>query len=426
MRRYSTVGKALFVTCLLPCLAACSDDTSSAAGSGGGGTGTGTGTGGDGGTGGGPDPAPAYAITIQVLGAEATDNQSYVVVTDTLDSDTRLSAKNGIEVAGRALGIGLEGGGAVFVAGDADATVTRYDLQKDGSLKAGATVSFQGKGVAKIGEYGAQFQVVSETKAYFFDGPTAQVVIWNPKEMTVTGSIPLGDLVVPDTILSFSTAPLRRGADLINFPAWRSGLQIPNKAAVVVVNSETDETTVVTDDRCGFLRDGVEGPDGKIYLATEAFGSAVHRLNAENAPAPCMLRFDPATKAFDPAFQVDLNTLFGDSTAGTLVGGPGNKAYLRVLDESVFEVQTDTNPRVLASAPAWTWASVTLGDTPTVEALAVGPSSGSLVMLFVGDRTFGLQFPQGESTNFLEIGEEGPGKVPLSAEGLVFSAVKLR
>lgn len=404
-------SKTLLLALFLPCLAACGDDTS------------------DGPRGGEPIiPAtgPAYAITVQVFGPDASDSQSYVTVTGTLDSDAPLSLDRGVEVLGRAIGAGPDGGGAVFVASDAAPTVTRYDLQANGSLKEGDTVSFQGKGLASLGEYGSQFQFISETKAYFFDGPTAQVVIWNPKEMTVTGEIPLDGLVIPDTTLSYSPAPLRRGDDVITFAGWRKGLVVPSQAAVVIVDSTTDEATIVTDDRCGYVRDGVEGPDGMIYLATEAFGAAVHRINPDNAVAPCLLRFDPETKQFDPNFHVELGALVDGGTAGSLIRGPGNEVYLRVLDEEAFEVKEDSHPRVLASAAAWRWARLTLGDSPEITLLDAEPSGGSVLSVSFEGRHFVLQYQGQESTTLRELGEAGPGEVTLSAPGLVFSAAKLR
>ena len=371
-------------------------------------------------------PAPLYAVTTQIIGADSANNQSYVVITDKLDG-AALSLDNAVEVAGRAIGAGPDGGGAVFVAADGAPNVTRYDLQADGTLKKGATVSFQGKGVGGIGEYGGQFQFVSETKAYFFDAATAQAVIWNPREMTVTGDIPLPGLVLPGAILTFTAAPLRRGNDVITFAGWRKGAaEVPSQTAVVVIDSTTDQATVATDTRCGYVRDGAFGPDGKIYMATEAFGSAVHRVNPANAPAPCLLRFDVAARQFDAGFHVALSTLVGGATAGMLVRGGGDSVYVRVLDETVITVEPTTNPRVLASAPAWKWARLTLGDAPTATLLDVAPSSGSVLALGLGDRQVVTFFQGRDRTTLVDVSATGPGAVAATTTGLVFSAVKVR
>jgi hypothetical protein len=376
---------------------------------------------------GGAPATPVYALTTQVIAAEGGNNISYVVVTDSLDG-TALVLDEAVEVAGRALGVGPTGGGAVFVAGDAGPTVTRYDLQADGTLDEGPTVSFLGKGVSAITEYGGQFQFVSDSKAYYFDGATAQMIIWNPREMTVTGSVALTDLVITGATLTFTAAPLQVGGDVVTFAGWRKGAaEVPSQAGVVVVDGATDEVTVVTDTRCGYVRDGALAADGKIYLATEAFGAAVHRVNSANAPAPCLLRFDPATATFDAGFQVALSSLFDGATAGSLIRGAGGSVYLRVLDETLAPIDGNTNARVLASALAWRWARVTLGDAPAATKLDVAPSGGSVVAVPVGDRQLVSVFQGRASTTLLDITADGPGATAAATTaGLVFSAVQLR
>ncbi|ACY14572.1 hypothetical protein [Haliangium ochraceum] len=380
----------------------------------------------------GPDSAPTpvegplYAVTTQVFGASPADTQSYVIVTDELEGNTELSLDDAIEVPGRALGVGPEDGDVVFVGGTAAPTVTRYDLSADGTLAEGETVSFQGKGLATIGEYGGQFQFISDTKAYFFDGATAQAVIWNPQDMSITGDIQLGDLVLADSTLTFTAAPLRIGDDIITFASWRKGLEVPSQTAVVVIDTTTDQATVAIDTRCGYVRDGIEGDDGMIYLATEAFGSAVYRLNEANAPAPCLLRFDPESGEFDAEFHVELGTLAEGATVGSLVRGPDGSAFVRVLDEDEFAIQPDTNPRVLASAQAWRWARLTLGDEPTITELDADANNGSVIMAELGARNFAFLFDGQSATSFLELSSDGPGAISTKTTGLVFSAVKMR
>jgi hypothetical protein len=386
------------------------------------------GTGGQGGGGAGApaeDPDAIYALTTQIFGE--TENQSYVLLTKTLDENTELSLDDAVvEIAGRALGTGPDEGGVLFVASELAPTITRYDLTENGGLSGGSSVSFLGRGVTKFGEYGGQFQYVSEEKAYWFDGPTAQVVVWNPSTMKVTGSVSLASLAHEGEVLSFTAAPVWKGDKLYTFAAWRAGLVVSERVAVVVVDTATDTATIVEDTSCGYVRDGVLASDGKLYLATEAFGSAAHHLNGDN-PAPCLLRFDTSDDSFDDTFNVELSSLFGGDTAGTLVVGPDNQAFLRVLDASAVPEGTD-NPRVLASAAAWGWAKLTPGDTPMVTKLtSVAPGSGSVLPFKLGQRMFAPLFVDGESTEFLELTEAGPSTdEAITVPGLVFSAVKLK
>src|SRR5690606_32540249 len=227
--------------------------------------------------------------------------------------------------------------------------------------------------------------------------------------------------------LSFTAAPVRHGDKLYTFPGWRlSPMETVARAAVVVVDTTTDEATIVEDTRSGYVRDGVMGSDGKLYVATEAFGSAAYHLNDEN-PVPRLLRFDPEKEEFDPDFSVDLGSLFGGAAAGSLIVGPGNQAFLRVLDEEAAP-EAPANARVLASAPAWGWVTLTVGDTPSASLIEGAPlSGGSTVPFTLGTRVFTLVFVNNESTSLVELTKDGPSsEEPLSVPGLVFSAVKLR
>jgi hypothetical protein len=382
---------------------------------------------GEGGTAGEPGAEESvYALTTQVFGE--TETQSYVLLTRTLDSKTSLSLDHAVvEIAGRALGTGPEGSGALFVAGELGPTITRYDLNAGGDdLSGGNSVSFLGKGITSFGEYGGQFQYASAKKAYWFDGPTAQIVVWNPTTMKVTGSVALTSLAHAEETLSFTAAPIWKGDKLYTFAAWRKGLAITPRLAVVVLDTSKDSATIVEDTRCGYVRDGVLENDGQLYVATEAFGSAAHYLNAANPP-PCLLRFDTAKNEFDAAFKVELSSLFSGDSAGTLVVGPGNQAFLRVLDKTAIP-EGVTNPRVLGSAAAWAWAKVTPGDQPEVELLSDAPLGGGSVLPFaLGNRTFAPVFVAGEETQFLELTADGPSSDgAIIVPGLVFSAVKLK
>jgi len=374
-------------------------------------------------------PAPqgdaVYALTTQII---AEQSQSYVLLTNTLDGDTRLKIEDGVvEIAGRALGTGPEGSGTLFVANDSSAEVSRYELTDSGALKATGSVSFLGKGVTSFGEYGGQMQYVSPEKAYWFDGPTAQVVIWNPTTMEISGEIALSGLAGAKLTMSFSAAPIWRGDKLYTFVAWRQGVSVVPRAAVVVIDSTTDTATIAEDTRCGYVRDGVLANDGQIYVATEAFGAAAQFLDIRN-PKPCLLRFNPASDTFDAEFEVELSSLFQGQSAGTLVVGPNNQAFIRFLNEASASQEALAGPRQLASSSSWGWAKLSLGDQPEVEAIpSASFSGGSVVMFNLGERAFGPRFVDATYTEFVELTENGPSKeAAITIPGLVFSAVKLR
>lgn len=381
----------------------------------------------------GADSGTGETDAVYVFGSQiimGSSQTSYLVLTDTLSPVAPLDTDGALEVTGRALVAGT-GNGYVYVGSNAGPTVTRYELSGDGNsfITPGTEVSFANEGVSSIGEYQEQFQFISDTKAYYFDAETTQVIVWNPTAMTVTQTLPFSDAAIAGATLTFGNAPIRDG-DMLFVPlGWRTGPTNVNPiAGVIAIDTESDTLTYATDDRCGYVRDGVVGADGMIYLATEAFGAAAYHVNSMAAPAPCLLRFDPETLAFDADFFVALETLTG-STAGTLLPAGQGSAWLRVLDTSLTEVTPETAPRLLASLPVWRWWEVELGDTPTASvADGLEPGVGSSFLIKLGDAALIPAIRSDRSNTDMRSFADGMpnNSITLSAPGLVFSGVRVR
>jgi hypothetical protein len=384
-------------------------------------------TGGD--TDAGEDPAPAparYVFASQVFtGENAT---TYIVARDEISAGT-LSLDDGVVVPGRAIAASSGEDGYVFVGSGDGPSVTRYEVNSKNELVKGPVVSFEGKGVASIGEYQTQFQFISETKAYYFDAKSAQVVVFNPQKMTVTSSIDLKELSSPSHIVAFSSAPTRRGSEVVMPVGFRSlnNAQIIKEAAVVLIDSEDDSFTIARDTRCGYVRDAVTLADDTIYLATEAYGSAVHRLSSANAEPPCLLRIPAGKQTFDGAFHVQLNDLADGKTVGSLVALASGKAYVKVLDEKLTMITPMTSARALASATAWTWSEIKFGDSPTLKAApALPPTAGSVISFKGEDTLLVAEFVNFSESTKLRNLSDGSGDVATSSEGLLFSVAQVR
>jgi hypothetical protein len=373
-----------------------------------------------------PSVPPRFALATQVFqGSVAT---SYVLMVDSPEAGDVSAEGQGIELAGRAIVASPGKSGAFFVGTSEGPEVTRYTLDEDGEPVKGPSVSFLEQGVSAIGEYQTQFQFISDDKAYYFDGRTAQVIVWNPSAMTVTGAIDLGELVVAGQLVAFSSSPTRRGDDVIMPVGFRSSdnARIVGGAAAVIVHTGDDSVEIARDDRCGYVRDAVTLDDGTVYVATEAYGSAVRRIASENAPAPCLLRIEPDADAFDPDFYVDLEELAGGA-AGSLARTPDGSAYVHVLDESAATITPTTNARVLASSAAWSWSEITLGDEPTLSPAAGLPlMAGSIISFPVSDQLFVAEFVNfNESTKLRDL-TDPRGAVALTVPGTLFSLTQVR
>src|SRR5690606_6319594 len=326
---------------------------------------------------------------LYAFGAQVYDGNtwlSYLATSPRLN--THVTLDDALEIRGRILAVGPAARGVTYVTNGP--TVTRYRLNGSDRLEAESpSLSFAGVGVTDIHEYGGQFVFDSPSKSYFFDGDNSQIVVWNPDQMTVGQPIPLDilPLDVEGVTITSSASPIRNGNQVIQFVGLRQSVVPTTPAVIVGLDTEKDTAQVVTDDRCSYVRDGVLADDGWVYLATEAYASAYQRINLVDAlPEPCLLRFDPKTKKFDPEFHVTLESLFDGGVAGSLSVARDGSVFLKVLDEEWAPITAESNARVIASEPAWKWASLTLGDKPKGKLLDVPATSGSVTVFDLGNR----------------------------------------
>ncbi|WNG19585.1 MxcI protein [Cystobacter fuscus] len=369
------------------------------------------------------DPnGPRYALVTQVLTAD--EPTSYIVVTNKVDQAAALSLDNAIQVPGRALGVGIGKSGSIFVGVDEGSKLTRYTLSDNGTLQENGTVSFDAYGVKTIGEYQGNFQFVSPTKAYYFDGTSSQAIVWNPTDMSVTKAIKLEGLSIAGSSIIFSPSPVQRANQVIMPVGWRVGPTVTKMAGVVSIDTRTDTATIVKDERCGYVHSSVLGADGQVYLATEVYGSAAHRLGPDNNPAPCLLKFNPDTLQFDPSFYKDLNSLAGGAVTGALLPGPQGTTYVRVLDESIPPQSSFSSARVLASGAGWQWWKVDTTTWTATKQDAFPATTGSTFFYEADNQILYSEFVEGSSTTLHLLGDNG--KPTVSTLGLAFSFLQLR
>ncbi|WP_394821650.1 hypothetical protein [Pendulispora albinea] len=340
-----------------------------------------------------PSEAPLYAVVTLPETSGGAPQTSYVMLTDTLKANLKLESA-ALEIPGRAIAAGPNGSRTLFVGTNTSGKLTRYTLGEGGKLSANGTVNFEAQQVPNFTAYSAYFQFIQPNKAYFFAANAAKIVIWDPEQLIITGSIPLPAIVRKDPAnpatsytTTFTGAPIRSGDKLYSFVSWdtRAGttIKVPAASAVVVVDTAADTAEVIVDEGvCGFARDGVLVGDW-LYVATEGAAASVHYLNAANSPAPCLRRFNVKTKTFDPAFKVDLNGLAGGAPVGSMVVSPGGTALVHVLDKATADPQIAqgaiSNPRVLSNAALWKTARLTIGDAPSLELLG-GPLTSASVL----------------------------------------------
>lgn len=367
-----------------------------------------------------------FAVMTEVAGKSGT--QSYLSLTSSLSAREPVSLKHAMPVAGRGLVLSRPGSPEIYVTGDSPA-ITRYRLAVDGKLVPSGQVDFKFVPFPEpivIGEYASQLPIVSDTKAYFFERRLGELRIWNPTTMKDEDQVNL-NAFMPNSVLTFSSAGVvRRPGQIALGIGYRApqGERVIPTAALVVVDTATNKPTILRDDRCGFVRDAVEGADGRVYLATEAWGSVVHRVHPDLAPAPCLLRTDAALTQIDPTFHRDLNALAG-GVAGSLVKSLDGKVFTKVLDEKAAKITKNTLADDVVKAPVWRWAEVKLGDAPTITKLADSRlGTGRLVVIDTADKRFVAEV-EPTRTSLVDL-TTGVGPVTISTPGGTYAVAQFR
>jgi hypothetical protein len=337
-----------------------------------------------------PIDGPLFVVSTQVFSAEGVT--SFVGVVPSLDEGT-FDLTTSLEFPGNAVVSGPALQDAAFVADGEEPTVRRLRLSPGGNLVEDAQVSFAGLGVTDLVSFASAFQYISDTKAYFFDTDTAQIVVWNPTAMTVTGSISLAEAVIPDTTLGFEIDPERRGNEIVMSVAYfpiEDPLSIVAETQVLFIDTTTDEVVVSTFSGCGDVLNSILTPDGDLFLSTEGFGVAANRAGG-NAPAPCLLRIPSGSRTIENALPGSLNDILGTAT-GSLTAGANGETFVLALDESLI-----TDPAVfedalaLRGSPAWLWRPIDL-ENLTIGEPVVGlpPSVASTISMNIGGLTYVL------------------------------------
>ena len=107
---------------------------------------------------------------------------------DALDETTEIDLNESLEVPGFARIYAPDAGGYFGVGSNETLTVTRFDLDSQDRLVETDRVSFRSSGTTFLLN---QMVFISESKAYYIDTVSAQVVVWNPETMEVEDTIDL-------------------------------------------------------------------------------------------------------------------------------------------------------------------------------------------------------------------------------------------
>lgn len=376
----------------------------------------------------GPDASeagPLYLAGTRVW--DDTQTTSYFHVISSLESGTEIDLGTAMEVPGSAKLYAVEGVGWFAIGGGEGPTITRYTLDDHGALVEGESISLQNEGVQSLWD---TLYFVSPTKAYYPDRDGTQLVVWNPMAMTIDGRIPLPETVREGYLALYGYTPILRGNELlfsVGWFDWAQNDEIVGETGLVVVDTVTDTVSRFdVDTRCGGITTAFVNGGGDAYFVSSGLAAAAYRLERLGTK-PCSLRIGAGADAFDPDYLVHLDDLTAGALAGEPVPGGTDSVFLRVFDENLATVASDSFTWSLTGQSAWHWWRWTPGTNDAAQVSDLPPSTADVLWFEVDGRVFGSETTADYAeTTLIELTAEGGPRRSLTAPGFLHGVARIR
>lgn len=217
------------------------------------------------------DTSPAYAVSSYVFGADG-DTTSYVSILGSLDAQT--IDYHQAHMFGDLADMWVYDG-SVFVMSTNDKTITKFSVS-NGALASSKVLGLQSYGPTEVGFNRNTF--VSSTKAYFMNG-AAELIVWNPSAMTITGTIPLpvqaaraGYTLYPGYS---DRAAVQRGGKLYQPLYWygASFFEVTPDSLIAVIDTATDTVETVLPVNCPGIDFGTADADGNLWFSSWVYAA---------------------------------------------------------------------------------------------------------------------------------------------------------
>lgn len=367
----------------------------------------------------------AFLAMTRVFSPSGGDTVSYVQVLSSLDEGTTLDTKQAMELQGAGKVFSIEGLGWFALGAATSPTLTRYTLSDDNKLQKQTELSLQPYGVQSF--FADKLYVVSPTKAYYPHPGSKQIVIINPTEMKIAGSIALPQTAREGFTAIYSYDYVSRPGKILFSIGWYDweNSRISPETGLVVIDTATDTVARYDiDERCGGIVQPVTVATGDTYFASSAQAGAafaIGRLSTE----PCALRIKAGDDKFDPNYLQSLRALTGGQISGEPIPGGGNAIFLRVYDDKMKPVTDDFLD--LAGQNAWSWVRWDVASNQVTSVPQLAPSTADTVWFQVGGRVFGVEAAaEYVSSKLIDLTAEGGPRPAASTPGLFGGLAKIR
>jgi hypothetical protein len=379
-----------------------------------------------------PETGPLYIGTTRVFTADAS--QGYMYRFSSLDAESSIDLARAVELED------------AWVFGDAkpyfytatifSPTITQWSLDERGDFVQHERVSFANEGVT--GTYSAAFTpVFSEEKSYFVDSGSAQVVVWNPKDMTFTKTIAIDvdlpeDHPGPADLTPTLELSVQEDRILVNV-FWNSSssgwAQMGVFARLVVIDPSTDEVVEQTDDsRCQALSPVGTTSRGTTYYTPWDYHAAARQVFGDGfGSASCALRVGSRDSTFDESFLVDLSEVVGGRPAGSAVLVDDETMLLHVWHEELSTATPENWTEDGRWQSAYQWYRWKVGEERAELLPAQEPSGEGGTWTKLDGRLFSYAANSEYSeTTLVELNEDGTTSPRVRVPGWSAAAIRAR
>lgn len=371
-----------------------------------------------------------YALVTTVF--QPDGETSLLGLVDDPSAPGMFDAAQAIELGGAAALFGTDGRN-VFAVGSSDAAIlTRYELMAGGQLVERGALSLQPYGISSAFKRPELVPMLSDDKAYWIDDSTLQVVVWNPSDMSVSGTFSLAAAERGGRLLEVGEAVVRAGVVYVSASYRDDADGEAGKAVALIIDTATDSLVeVATDGRCGGTLDIAPGPDGALYFASNSFSASLFALRRPaDYPAPCVLRIAAGERGFDAGYYVSMLDLADGRSAGQLVAGPEGRYYLLALHDELLDEPLGPDTELFGpyEASAWRWWSVSLEAAGSGELVPDAPAhSAANRVLSAGGRQYIASADTEAGTTTLMVPEaDGTLGSGLEVTGYPYGLIQLR
>jgi hypothetical protein len=278
---------------------------------------------------------PLYALGVRVRTADSTTG--FILTVPSIEAGTTWSLDDAVEVGRDAWLSGTDYDPEVLVASSQEPTISRWQVQDDGSLVENATLTFVNLGLSRSREARGSTSLYLENKAYFLSSD-GQIVVWNPRDMVIQGTIPYAGLegFTPEGLFTGNADRVLVSLTFTEDDPVDSTIYKAN-VRLLEIDPRTDQIVSETEEpRCNRLYSMSRAPDGTTYYTAPAADTPLrHMLGDGHGPRDCSLRIQPPSTTFDGSFNMDLTGLVEGRPAGGLVMVTDDVAFIRVWHEEL-------------------------------------------------------------------------------------------